>query len=311
MTLLLLGAVLSLLAGLSLGLLGGGGSILTVPILVYVLGVDPRGAIATSLVVVGVTSATGTLSHARAGRVEWKVGLLFGAAGMLGAALGGRVGKFVPPALLLVAFAGMVLATAVAMLRKRSAPATGASAAAPMERRLFVVLRNGFGVGLLTGLVGAGGGFMVVPALALFGGLSMPGAVATSLLVITLNCTSGLLSAILGGASVDWALAGGMSVASILGSLLGARLGRGLSPEGLRQGFATFIVALGVFILVRELSTLLHVPSTRAIELAGGLGLGVLLLALLPLAARRWLRVHVPEPPVPSKGAMDGTHPSP
>jgi uncharacterized protein len=311
MTLLLLGAVLSLLAGMSLGLLGGGGSILTVPILVYVLGMDPRSAIATSLVVVGVTSATGTLSRARAGRVEWKVGLLFGAAGMPAAALGGRVGKFVPPALLLVAFAGMVLATAVAMLRKRSAPTAGASPAAPAERRLLVVLRNGFGVGLLTGLVGAGGGFMVVPALALFGGLSMPGAVATSLLVITLNCASGLLSATLGGASVDWALAGGMSVASILGSLLGARLGRGLSPDGLRQGFATFIVALGVFILVRELSTLLHVPPTRAIELAGGGGLGVLILVLLPLAVRRWLRTDVPAPPVPSKGVMDGTHPSP
>jgi uncharacterized membrane protein YfcA len=269
MTTLLLGAVLSLLAGLSLGLLGGGGSILTVPILVYVLGLEPRSAIVTSLVVVGLTSAIGTLSHAKAGRVEWRVGLLFGAAGMLGAAIGGRVGKFVPPALLLVAFAGMVLATALAMLRRRPVPAAVPERPAP--KRLFAVPRNGFGVGLLTGLVGAGGGFMVVPALALFGGLSMPSAVATSLLVITLNCASGLLSATLGGAPVDWALAGGMSMASIVGSLLGARLGRGVSPEGLRKGFACFIVALGVFILVRELSTLLHVSSARAIALAGSL----------------------------------------
>lgn len=249
-----LGAALSLVAGVSLGMLGGGGSILTVPILVYALGVEPRGAIATSLVIVGVTSATGVLSHARAGRVEWRVGLLFGAAGMSGAALGGRLGKLVPPALLLVTFAGLVLATALAMLRKRPGP--GPAPVTPPSRHLAPVLRNGFGVGLLTGLVGAGGGFMVVPALALFGGLSMPRAVATSLLVITLNSASGLASATLAGARVDWALAGSMSVASITGSLLGARLGRNLSPERLRKGFALFIVALGVFILARELHTL-------------------------------------------------------
>jgi uncharacterized membrane protein YfcA len=288
MSLLLLGAALSLVAGVSLGLLGGGGSILTVPILVYVLGVDPRGAIATSLVVVGVTSAAGMLSHARAGRVEWRTGLLFGATGMLGAAAGGRLGKFVPPAVLLVAFAGMVLATAIAMLRQRPVPAP--SSEAPTPRRLSAMLRNGFGVGLLTGLVGAGGGFMVVPALALFGGLAMPQAVATSLLVIALNSASGLLSATLAGAPVDWALAGGMSVASILGSLLGARLGRGLSPEVLRRGFAFFIVALGVFILVRELSGLLHLPSARAAALAGGLSVGVLVLAVLPFAPQLFVK---------------------
>ena len=309
MTLVLLGAALSLVAGISLGLLGGGGSILTVPILVYVLGVDPRGAIATSLVVVGVTSAAGMLSHARAGRVEWRTGLLFGSAGMLGAAVGGRLGKFVPPALLLVAFAGMVLATAIAMLRRRPVPALSSEAPAP--RRLSAVLRNGFGVGLLTGLVGAGGGFMVVPALALFGGLAMPQAVATSLLVIALNSASGLLSATLAGAPVDWALAGGMSVAAILGSLLGARLGRGLSPELLRRGFAFFIVALGVFILVRELSGLLHLPSARAAALAGGLSVGVLILALLPSMLRRWLRAQRSGPTVPPERAVDGSTPSP
>lgn len=308
MSLLLLGAALSLLAGVSLGLLGGGGSILTVPILVYVLGVEPRGAIATSLVVVGMTSVTGMLSHARAGRVEWRTGLFFGAAGMLGAAAGARLGKFVPPALLLVAFAGMVLATAIAMLRRRPVPARAPEAPAP--RRLSAVLRNGFGVGVLTGLVGAGGGFMVVPALALFGGLAMPEAVATSLLVIALNSASGLLSATLDGAPVSWALAGGMSVASILGSLIGARLGRGLSPEVLRRGFAFFIVALGVFILVRELSGLLHLPSERAAALAGGLSVAVLVLTLLPSVLRRWLPAHRAPSPETPKRMIDSSTPS-
>lgn len=309
MTPLLLAAGLSLVAGLSLGLLGGGGSILTVPILVYVLGVAPRSAIATSLVVVGVTSVTSLLSHARAGRLEWRVGLLFGAAGLPGAALGGHLGTFVPPALLLLAFAGMVLATAIAMLRQRKAVA--AAPQGPMGRRVAIVLRNGFGVGLLTGLVGAGGGFMVVPALALFGGLPMPRAVATSLLVIALNSASGFFSATLAGAPVDWALAGGMSVAAILGSLLGALLGRELSAEGLRQGFGIFIMALGMFILAREVSTLLHVPSTRAVAVAGGLSLGVLALASLPPVARRWLRVQSPQPQAHPKGAVDSSPPSP
>jgi uncharacterized membrane protein YfcA len=309
MSTLVLGAFLSLLAGVSLGLLGGGGSILTVPILVYVLGVDPHSAIATSLVVVGVTSAAGTLSHARAGRVEWRVGMMFGAAGMVGAAVGGRVGGLIPPPLLLVAFAGMVLATAVAMLRKRPAPA--AETEKPADKRLLVVLRNGFGVGLLTGLIGAGGGFMVVPALALFGGMAMPKAVATSLLVITLNCASGLASASLGGASVDWALAGGMSVASILGSLLGTRIGRKISAEGLRQGFALFVVALGVFILVRELSTLLHVPSGRAVALAGVLSLVALVLTSAPLLLKRWLPARRSESSLHPKGVINGSTPSP
>lgn len=295
MTTLLLGAALSLVAGLSLGLLGGGGSILTVPILVYVLGVEPRSAIATSLVVVGVTSAAGALSHARAGRVEWRVGLLFGAAGMAGAVAGGRVGKFVPPALLLAAFAAMVLATAIAMLRPRQAP-DALSQPLP-EKRLAVVLRNGFGVGVLTGLVGAGGGFMVVPALALFGGLSMPRAVATSLLVIALNSAAGLFSLTQAGAPVSWGLAGGMSVASIAGSLLGARLGHGLSPEGLRKGFALFIVALGVFILARELSTLFHISSGKAAALAGGLSLGVSVLVSVVLLRKR--AAHTPPPTAP------------
>jgi len=309
MSLLLLGALLSLVAGVSLGLLGGGGSILTVPILVYVLGVEPRGAIATSLVVVGVTSAAGMLSHARAGRVEWRTGLLFGSAGMLGAAAGGRLGEFVPPTLLLVAFAGMVLATALAMLRRRPLPAPAPDASA--GRHLALVLRNGFGVGLLTGLVGAGGGFMVVPALALFGGLAMPHAVATSLLVIALNSASGLLNATLAGAPVDWVLASGMSVAAILGSILGARLGQGLSPEGLRRGFALFIVALGVFILVRELSTLLHLPSARSAALAGGLSLSVLTLTGLPLVLKHWLRAQPSGPHMPPERVIDSSPPAP
>jgi uncharacterized protein len=277
MIMLALGAALSLLAGLSLGLLGGGGSLLTLPILVYVLGVEPRAAIATSLVVVGATSACSVTVHARAGLVEWRVGLIFGAAGMAGAAFGGRLGKLLPAGVLLVAFGAVVLAAAMAMLRERraAAPAPAPSSAS----RLRCALRDGFGVGILTGTLGAGGGFLVVPALVLFGGLGMSRAVATSLLVITMNAVSGLVSASVGGAAVDLHLACGMAAASIVGSLFGARLGRTMRPESLRKGFGVFIISLGAFILARELAALLHVPPARATALAGAIATAVLALA--------------------------------
>lgn len=289
---LLWASLLSLVTGVSLGLLGGGGSILTVPILVYVLGLPPRSAIATSMVVVGATSLVGALTHARAGRVRWRQGLFFGAAGMVGALVGGRLGKLVPQGLLLVVFAAMILATAFAMLRPRKVPQPGeAPKEVPRTRRLLRVARDGMGVGVLTGLVGAGGGFMVVPALALLGGLEMAEAVATSLLVITLNSTAGLVSTQLAGVPLDWAVAGGMSAASILGSLLGARLGRGLSPQTLRRAFAWFVVALGLFIFAREMSSLLALPSPSAGLVAGVLGT-VVVGASVALGIRRAQRAR-------------------
>ena len=155
-----LAIALAVLVGVSLGLLGGGGSILAVPLLVYVAGMDAKEAIATSLLVVGTTSAVALIPHARAGRVRWRTGLLFGAAGMVGAYAGGRVAEFIPGSLLLVAFALMMLATAVAMIRGRKSPDKPAHTELPVVR----VLLDGVVVGLVTGLVGAGGGFLIVPA---------------------------------------------------------------------------------------------------------------------------------------------------
>jgi hypothetical protein len=164
-----LAIALAVLVGLTLGMLGGGGSILTVPLLVYVAGLDAKAAIATSLLVVGVTSAVGAVSHARAGRVQWRTGLIFGAAGMVGAYTGGRVAHYIPGEILLLAFAAMMIATSVAMLRgRREVEAAKVHHQLPVAR----VLLDGVVVGLVTGLVGAGGGFLVVPALALLGGLS-------------------------------------------------------------------------------------------------------------------------------------------
>ncbi|HEX5771105.1 MAG TPA: sulfite exporter TauE/SafE family protein, partial [Nocardioidaceae bacterium] len=179
---------LSLLIGVSLGVLGGGGSILTVPILVYVAGMEPKEAIAASLFVVGVTSAAGAISHARGGRVRWRTGLMFGAAGLVGAFLGGMLGGHLPGELLLVAFALMMVATSIAMIRGRKVDESKKHSDLPV----FRVLLDGLVVGLVTGLVGAGGGFLVVPALALLGGLPMAVAVGTSLLVIAMKSLGGL-----------------------------------------------------------------------------------------------------------------------
>ena len=179
--------VLALLVGISLGLLGGGGSILTVPLLAYVAGMDAKQAIATSLLVVGTTSAVAAVSHARAGRVQWRTGLIFGVAGMAGAYAGGVLAHFIPGSVLLLGFAAMMIATAIAMLRGRKQDPAGQSPAASHDMPVVKVVVEGLVVGLVTGMVGAGGGFLVVPALALLGGLPMPVAVGTSLVVIAMK----------------------------------------------------------------------------------------------------------------------------
>ncbi|HEY7718802.1 MAG TPA: sulfite exporter TauE/SafE family protein [Pedococcus sp.] len=260
---------LAVFVGLSLGLLGGGGSILTVPLLVYVAGLPTKEAIATSLLVVGATSAVAAVSHARAGRVQWRTGLLFGAAGMAGAYAGGRLAELVPGPVLLVAFALMMLATAVAMLRgRRSGASRGVHDTLPVGR----VLLDGVVVGLVTGIVGAGGGFLVVPALTLLGGLSMPVAVGTSLLVIAMKSTAGL-AGYLSSVQLDWGLAAMVTAAAIAGSLVGGRLSGRVHPERLRQGFGWFVLAMAAFILVQE------IPDATWAAMPGAAKVGVVLAA--------------------------------
>ena len=268
--------LLAVLIGVSLGLLGGGGSILTVPILAYVAGLPAKEAIAASLVVVGVTSAVGAVSHARAGRVRWRTGVSFGAAGMAGAFLGGLLGGHIPSTVLMVAFALMMIATSVAMLRgRRGAPAEEGPTREPSAGRIVL---EGLAVGLVTGLVGAGGGFLVVPALALLAGLPMPVAVGTSLVVIAMKSFAGL-AGYLTSVSLDWALVGGVTLAAVLGSLLGARAAGHLPEQALRTGFGVFVLAMGALVLVQEL------PGAAG-AVVGGV---VALLALL--AAGCWMLV--------------------
>ncbi|NES31273.1 TSUP family transporter [Micromonospora terminaliae] len=246
---LLLTLGLAVLIGVSLGLLGGGGSILAVPLLVYVAGLPAKEAIATSLLVVGATSAVGVLPHARAGRVRWRTGLIFGLAGMTGAYAGGRLAEFVPAGFLLTGFAVMMLATAIAMIRGRRA-AEGRPV--PHELPAFRVILDGIVVGLVTGLVGAGGGFLVVPALALLGGLPMPVAVGTSLVVIAMKSFAGL-AGYLSSVSINWGLALAVTAAAVVGSILGGRLAGRIPADLLRKSFGWFVVVMGIFVLAQQL----------------------------------------------------------
>ena len=240
---------LAVFVGISLGLLGGGGSILTVPLLAYVAGMDAKQAIATSLLVVGVTSAIGAISHARAGRVQWRTGLIFGGAGMAGAYAGGVLARFIPGTVLLIGFAVMMIATAVAMLRgRKNVETSDGGHRLPMPK----IVAEGLVVGLVTGLVGAGGGFLVVPALALLGGLPMPIAVGTSLIVIAMKSFAGL-AGYLSSVQINWTLALAVTVAAVVGALLGARLTAKVDPEVLRKAFGWFVLTMSSVVLGQEI----------------------------------------------------------
>ncbi|MGY1452845.1 sulfite exporter TauE/SafE family protein [Streptomyces sp. SS8] len=262
--------ILALLVGVSLGLLGGGGSILTVPLLVYVAGMDAKEAIATSLFVVGVTSAVGMINHARGGRVRWRTGVLFGAAGMVGAYAGGLIGGNIPDVVLLIAFAVMMIVTAAAMLRGRRGVDPGkAHKQLPVGR----VLLDGAAVGLATGLVGAGGGFLVVPALALLGGLPMPVAVGTSLLVIAMKSAAGF-AGYLSTVQIDWAPTLAVTGSAIAGSLAGARLAGRVPADVLSRLFAWFVLAMGTFVLVQQAPADIRLPVLATVASLGA-GAGV------------------------------------
>lgn len=244
-------AVLAVGIGLSLGLLGGGGSILAVPLLVYVADLPAKEAIATSLLVVGTTSAAGVVPHARAGRVRWRTGLVFGGAGMVGAYIGGRLAVHIPEPVLLAGFGLMMVATATAMIlsspMRRGAARHGAGSELPIGR----AVADGLVVGLATGLVGAGGGFLVVPALVLLGGLLMPVAVGTSMLVIAMKSFAGL-AGYLSTVDVHWGLAAAVTGAATLGSLAGSRLIGRIPERLLRPAFGWFVVLVGLLVLAQQ-----------------------------------------------------------
>jgi len=287
---LLLAATLSILIGITLGLLGGGGSILTVPILVYVLDLEPKRAIATSLLVVGITSAVAMIAHAKRGNVQYRTGVIFGMAGMAGAFGGGRLAKYVPGALLLVAFAGVMLLAGFAMVRGRK---EGSPAGAPRDLPIAQVLLQGALVGVVSGLVGAGGGFLIVPALVLLGGLPIEAAIGTSLLVIAMQSTAGFLGYV-GHVAVDWKLAMVVTASAVVGSFGGHALSTRLDGRSLRKGFGWFVLAMAVFLVGKQAAPLLREGSFVALARAhvglvalGAGALGIALGAALATGLRR------------------------
>jgi uncharacterized protein len=259
MATILLAIALSLLIGVSLGLLGGGGSILTVPIMIYALGIEEKSAIASSLLVVGATSAVAVIAHARAGNVVWRTALIFAGAGMAGAFLGGKVAKFLPSSLLLVLFAVIMFATAFFMWKGRKPSPHTEVKQGPLP--LPTILVEGLVVGLVTGLVGAGGGFLVVPALALLGGLPMQKAVGSSLVVIALKSFAGF-AGYASHVEINWTMTGVVTAAAIVGSFGGAALAKKVAQEQLRKGFAIFVLTMAVFLLGKQLQAYINKPAT-------------------------------------------------
>lgn len=259
----LLASPLGFLIGLSLGALGGGGSILAVPALVYAAGETPKHATTTSLVLVAVTSVLGIIPHWRANRVRVVAGTIFGLAGIGGSLLGSHWNKAADPNVLLLAFSGLMLVAAYAMWRRlRTAPApvlrSLSAAAAPAVSMVRVDTRTGAKVivagtvvGLLTGFFGVGGGFVIVPALVLALGFTMPEAVGTSLLVITINSVVALTTRLQAGA-IEWGTVIPFTIASLIGVVVGSRLASTRDSSSLQRWFVALLVAVAIYTAVRS-----------------------------------------------------------
>ena len=286
---------LFLVVGVSLGLLGGGGSILTVPLLVYGLHMDAKPAIAMSLVVVGATSAVALARHARRGNVAWREGLIFGLAGSVGAYAGGLAAAWIPSHVLLLILAAVMIISGLAMLRRRGYPVEphgrGACAGRCMVLR---ILLPGLGMGAVTGLVGAGRGFLIVPALVLLGRLPMHTAVGTSLLVITLNTMAGLAGHI-GHIDIDYALTAAVTGSAIIGTFGGTWLAHRIPAQGLRKGFAWFVIATAFYLVYREAWSPAWIAGVLQAYPEIGVSLGLLALSLVGM----WLlyRLHMQRNP--------------
>jgi uncharacterized protein len=236
------------LVGLSLGLVGGGGSILTVPILVYVLGESVHLATGTALAIVGANALIGAWEHDRAGRVRMPVALAFGGVGILGALAGSWLNHLAPERAVLIGFALLMLAASTAMARVR----LGDRTAAPRPRISWRVVLAGLGVGVLTGFFGVGGGFLIVPALVLILGLPMREAVGTSLVVIAINAAAALIGHLRFG-GIDLEVTALFIAGGAVGSILGSRLSGRIDERRLRQGFAAMVVLIAFYILARTL----------------------------------------------------------
>lgn len=253
----LLSSPLGLLIGISLGALGGGGSILAVPALVYAAGQTPKQATATSLLLVTITALTGMIPHARAGRVRPLPGAVFGLCGVGGSLLGSRLNSSVDSDVLLLAFSAVMLVAAWAMWRRlrRPTPATPRRALRYTPATIAKIAVAGSFVGLLTGFFGVGGGFVIVPALVLVLGFSMPDAVGTSLLVIAINSVVATMTRLKPGVIV-WSTVVPFVVASLVGVFIGGRLATSRDSSSLQRWFVALLVVVAVYTAVDSIIAL-------------------------------------------------------
>lgn len=240
------------LIGILLGLLGGGGSILAVPALVYGAGLPLAAAVPTSLLVVGVSSVTALLPRLRAGLVRWRIAGIVGGTGAAAAFAGAAVNRLLDPRLVLAGFAGLMVVAGWRMLRGTGD--TGGDCALPgggvnWRGCLPKSIAAGLGVGFLTGLFGVGGGFLIIPALVLLLGLTMPAAVATSLVIIVVNSAAGF-AAHAGDATVDPRIAAGFTLAAVTGSLAAGRIAGRLPTRRLQRAFAWLVFTIAAFVAV-------------------------------------------------------------
>lgn len=238
------------LVGLSLGMFGSGGSVLAVPILIYVLGYETKSAIAMSLAIVGLTALTGTVSQWKRGALCHKAALFFSIIGIVSTLGGTWVALRVPGTLQLISFGILMVVVASAMLFKKEADLVPGKDECQMRPELAGGL--GAGVGFMTGFLGVGGGFLIVPALNTLGHLKLRLAIGTSLFVIAVNCAAGVLG-YLGRVPFDWPVVIVFVAVSSLASFAGVALSHRLHVEKLRKGFAIFIIVLGVWLVAKNI----------------------------------------------------------
>lgn len=246
---MILGYALALLIGGSLGLMGGGGSILTVPVLVYALGMGAKESIALSLAIVGSTSLIGSISHFKAGNINVRVALIFGPVAMAGTFLGAKLSVYLSGATQLIIFAIVMLVASYFMFKGKKQLEGEDQTDKPLNYTLIIA--EGIFVGILTGIVGVGGGFMIVPALVLLAHIPMKEAIGTSLIIIALKSFAGFVG-YMGTITVDWAFLGQFCIFTIIGILAGSHFVKYISQEKLKKMFAVFLVIMGIFILYKN-----------------------------------------------------------
>ena len=283
---------LSMLIGLLLGLLGGGGSILTVPMLVYILGVEPKPAIMTAFIVIGSSSLIAVIPHARRAAVCWKSGFWFGLSGMLGAYSGGRIATHFSDSTLLLLFGTISLLTGLLMLtgnRQHQHLQIQLDSLCPLKLPFFKLVFTGGFVGLMTGMVGVGGGFLIVPALSMLVGLPIQGAIGTSLLIIALNAAAGIVG-YSQQISIDLELAALVTGGTISGSALGAILASRIRPQLLKSGFACLVISMAIYVLYQNWPTTLTL--TKQHLTLSLITAAILLIIPVTLRLRRKSKAH-------------------